>query len=95
MTLSLAEVEYIAELARLELTPEEKERFRLQLSEILEHVRRLQALDTGDIPPTASVLEIELPLRPDEPQPGLSLQELLRNAPEVMNEQFRVPPVLE
>ena len=95
MTLSLAEVEYIAELARLELTPEEKERFRLQLSEILEHVRRLQALDTSDIPPTASVVEIELPLRPDEPQPGLSLQELLRNAPEVMNEQFRVPPVLE
>lgn len=95
MTLSLAEVEYIAELARLELTPEEKERFRLQLSAILDYARRLQELDTSGIPPTSSVLVEELPLRPDEPQPGLSLPELLRNAPAVTNEQFRVPPVLE
>lgn len=95
MTLSLSEVEYIAELARLELTEEEKERFRVQLSAILDYARRLQALDTSGIPPTSSVLAAELPLRPDEPQPGLSLQELLRNAPAVTAEQFRVPPVLE
>jgi aspartyl-tRNA(Asn)/glutamyl-tRNA(Gln) amidotransferase subunit C len=95
MTLTLEEVDHIAELARLRLTPEEKERYREQLSAILDYAARLQALDTAGIPPTASVLPPHSALRPDQPQPGLSLQELLRNAPEVQDDQFRVPPVLE
>lgn len=95
MTLSLAEVEYIAELARLELTQEEKERYRQQLSAILDYARSLQELDTTGISPTSSVLAAELPLREDESRPGLSLEDLLRNAPQVENSQFRVPPVLE
>lgn len=95
MILSLAEVEYIAELARLELTLEEKERYRQQLSAILEYARRLQELDTTGIPPTSSVLAAELPLREDEPCPGLSLEVLLSTAPQAESGQFRVPPVLE
>jgi aspartyl-tRNA(Asn)/glutamyl-tRNA(Gln) amidotransferase subunit C len=95
MTLTIEEVEHIANLARLRLTPEEKERYRQQLSAILDYAARLQALDTSEIPPTSSVLPPRSVLRPDQPQPGLSLEELLRNAPETEAKQFRVPPVLE
>jgi len=95
MTLTLDEVEHIAELARLRLTPEEKERYREQLSAILDYAARLQELDTSGIPPTASVLPPRSVLRPDQTNPGLTLEELLRNAPETEADQFRVPPVLE
>lgn len=95
MKLSLAEVEHIAALARLELSAEEKERYRAQLSEILEYAARLQALDTSGIPPTSSVLPPRSALRPDEPRPGLPLEEILANAPQIAGRQFRVPPVLE
>ena len=55
MPLSPQEVEHIAKLARLELTEEQKARYRQQLEAILDHVARLQELDTTDVPPTASV----------------------------------------
>jgi aspartyl-tRNA(Asn)/glutamyl-tRNA(Gln) amidotransferase subunit C len=95
MTLTLAEVEHIAELARLTLTDEEKERFREQLSDILDYAGKLQSVETGDIPPTFSVLPVRSVLRPDRVHPGLSHAELLRNAPQAEQNQFRVPPVLE
>jgi aspartyl-tRNA(Asn)/glutamyl-tRNA(Gln) amidotransferase subunit C len=95
MTLTLEEVEHIAELARLKLTEEEKARYKDQLSAILDYAAKLQALDTTGIPPTSSVLPQHSVLRPDEPRPGLTLEELLRNAPRVEAAQFRVPPVLD
>jgi aspartyl-tRNA(Asn)/glutamyl-tRNA(Gln) amidotransferase subunit C len=95
MTLTLAEVEHIAELARLRLTPEEMERYREQLSAILDYFVQLQDLDTDDIPPTSSVLPGRSVLRADEAKPGLSIDEILRNAPESKNRQFRIPPVLD
>ncbi|MCU0485156.1 MAG: Asp-tRNA(Asn)/Glu-tRNA(Gln) amidotransferase subunit GatC [Anaerolineales bacterium] len=95
MTLTLAEVEHIALLARLKLTEDEKQRFQEQLSAILDHVARLQELDTAGIPPTARVLPARSVLRVDVSHPGLSVAELLRNAPDVINDQFRVPPILE
>jgi aspartyl-tRNA(Asn)/glutamyl-tRNA(Gln) amidotransferase subunit C len=95
MTLTLAEVEHIAALARLELTDDEKERFAGQLSAILEHAARLSAVDTSGIAPTSSVLPAHSVLRPDRPRPGLDLPALLSNAPQVEQNQFRVPPVRE
>lgn len=95
MTLTLAEVEHIAELARLRLTPAEKELYRQQLSAILEYAARLQKLDTSGIPPTASVLPPRSVLREDEPRPGLPVEDVLQNASQRENKQFRVPPVLE
>lgn len=95
MKLSLDEVEHIAELARLRLSEDEKARYRDQLSEILDYAARLQAVDTSGISPTSSVLPARSVLRKDEPRPGLSLEEVLRNAPETEKGQFRVPPVLE
>ncbi len=93
--LTLAEVEHIATLARLELTPEEKERYRQQLSAILEYAASLQTLDTSGIPPTSSVLQPHCVLRPDVPAPGLERVDLLRNAPQTSDNQFRVPPVMD
>ncbi len=95
MRLSPAEVEHVAELARLALSDQEKELFREQLSSILEYVERLQQLDTGAIPPTATVLSLENVLRDDEVQPSLPLADVLANAPDVEADCFRVPVVLE
>jgi len=95
MSLTLAEVEHIADLARLRLTEGEKARYRQQLSTILDYVAQLQALDTTGIPPTTSVLLPRSVLRLDEPRPGLATEALLSNAPQVDSDQFRVPPVLE
>jgi aspartyl-tRNA(Asn)/glutamyl-tRNA(Gln) amidotransferase subunit C len=95
MTLTLEEVEHIAGLARLNLTDEEKALYREQLSAILDYAARLQSLDTAGIPPTSSVLPPRTVLRSDEPRPGLTRDDLLANAPETTQGQFRVPPVLE
>jgi aspartyl-tRNA(Asn)/glutamyl-tRNA(Gln) amidotransferase subunit C len=95
MALTPEEVEHIAALARLELTAEEKDRFRQQLSAILDYFSQLQALDTANIPPTASVMVAGSAPRPDRSRPGLSLDDLLSNAPQVSDDQFRVPPVLD
>lgn len=95
MSLSPQEVEHIARLARLQLTEEQKARYRGQLEAILDHVAKLQELDTKDIPPTASVSVAQMPLRVDEPRPGLSKDDLLKNAPKQDDGQFQIPPVFE
>lgn len=94
MKLTLAEVEHIADLARLKLTGAEKQRYAEQLSDILDYAARLDELDTDEIPPTASVLDMQLRLRPDESRPGLPPEDVLGNAAETRDDQFKVPPVL-
>ncbi len=93
--LTREEVLHIAHLARLELTEEEIETYRRQLSAILEYFQKLQEVDTEGIPPTASVLPPRSVLREDEPRPGLPREELLANAADVEDGQFRIPPVLD
>jgi aspartyl-tRNA(Asn)/glutamyl-tRNA(Gln) amidotransferase subunit C len=95
MSLTIQQVEHIARLARLQLTDEQKERYRGQLSTILDHIAKLQELDTRRIPPTVSGSLSEMPLRPDEPRPSLPADALLANAPEIADGQFKVPPVFE
>lgn len=95
MALTVDEVNHIAELARLKLSDEEKEIYREQLSEILDFASLLQNLDTSEIPPTARVIQLPVTLRPDVPRPGLELEDLLLNAPDTEDGQFRVPPVLD
>jgi len=95
MSLTQSEVEHIAELARLDLSAEALESFRQQLSDILEYAARLQSVDTSGIPPTSSVLPPRSVLRPDVAEQGLSADDVLRNAAQTENHQFRVPPVLE
>jgi aspartyl-tRNA(Asn)/glutamyl-tRNA(Gln) amidotransferase subunit C len=95
MPLSREDVDHIARLARLHLSEDEKERYREQLSNILDHISKLSELDTKDIPPLSSVVVEQSRLREDKPSPAMTREDLLRNAPEVTDDQFRVPPVLD
>jgi aspartyl-tRNA(Asn)/glutamyl-tRNA(Gln) amidotransferase subunit C len=95
MTLTIKEVRHIAELARLKLTPAEEKRYAEQLSDILDHAGRLSAIDTSEIPPTATVLPLKAPLRSDEVRPCPPQGVILRNAPSDLEGMFRVPPILE
>jgi len=93
--LDRAMVEHIAELAKLELTLEEIERYTGQLSQILDYAGRLQELDTDAIPPTASVLPLRNVLRPDVVQPSLPRDEVLAQSADVADGQFRVEAILD
>jgi aspartyl-tRNA(Asn)/glutamyl-tRNA(Gln) amidotransferase subunit C len=93
--LTLAEVETIAELAKLTLTEAEKVTLQEQLSAILDYAEMLQQVDTSGIPPTASALPLNNVMRPDEVTLGLSNEEALFNAPEAEASSFKVPAVLE
>ena len=95
MKLSPEEVNHIAELARLDLSPSEKALYQDQLSEILEYFSRLQSIDTSNIPPTARVSQTELRLRADHCRPSLAIEALLKEAAESASDQFRIPPVLD
>lgn len=100
MTLTLKEVEHIAALARLELEPDEIERYRQQLSAILDYAASLRELDTSEILPTTRVLPQNIipgtpALRADEPAPGLTTADLLRSAPDIVDHQYRVPAIME
>jgi aspartyl-tRNA(Asn)/glutamyl-tRNA(Gln) amidotransferase subunit C len=94
MKLSIEQVQHIADLARLKLTEAEKQRYAEQLSDILDYVEHLEELDMDHIPPTANVLDMSLRLREDQARPGLSQEEVLGNAAETQDGQFKVPPVL-
>lgn len=95
MSLTMEEVEHIAMLARLELAPEQKALYRQQLSNILGYIARLRKLDTASVPPTAGGGLSRMELRPDQIVPGLSTEALLTNAPDIEDDQFKIPPVFE
>ncbi len=95
MSLTRKEVDHIADLARLELSEAEKQKYQEQLSAILDYAARLQQVATSGIPPTSSVLPPTSRLREDIPAAGLTVNETLANAPDIKDDQFRVPPVLE
>ena len=93
--LSLAEVETIAELAKLSLTSEEKATFQEQLSAILDYAEMLQQVDTTGIPPTASAIPLHNVMRPDEVKLSLANEEALYNAPDADENSFKVRAVLD
>jgi aspartyl-tRNA(Asn)/glutamyl-tRNA(Gln) amidotransferase subunit C len=95
MPLSIDEVDHIARLARLDLNQEQKSRYLEQLSHILDYIAKLRELDTADVPPTAGGGLARMELRLDRARPSLSTEELLRNAPEAQDDQFKIPPVFE
>lgn len=95
MKISRAQVEHIADLAKLDLTEAEVERYADQLSAILDYVEQLNQVDTSAIPPTASVLPLSNVLRPDRAAPSLPTETALGNAPDSAEGQFRVAAVLD
>jgi aspartyl-tRNA(Asn)/glutamyl-tRNA(Gln) amidotransferase subunit C len=89
------DVDHVARLARLALSPEEKERFRLQLGLILEHAEKVGEVAAQDVPPTSHPVPRSNVFRPDEPVPGLTHEEALAGAPEVEDGRFKVPRIVE
>jgi aspartyl-tRNA(Asn)/glutamyl-tRNA(Gln) amidotransferase subunit C len=91
MAITRDEVLHVARLARLELSEEEIERFREQLSAILEAVGKVQELDLAGVEPTSHPLALANVWAEDEPRPSLPVDEALANAPDREGQFFRVP----
>ena len=89
-----ADVEHVAQLARLALSEQEIVALTGELGAILEHAAQVSALDTHDVPPTAHPLPVVNVFRPDEVRPGLARDEVLAAAPEAQDQRFRVPRIL-
>jgi aspartyl-tRNA(Asn)/glutamyl-tRNA(Gln) amidotransferase subunit C len=88
------DVEYVAWLARLELSEEEKERFTHQLGQVLEHAEKIKSLDTSEVEPTSHVVPLLNVLRDDRVSQSLSQEEALSNAPREEEGYFMVPRIL-
>ena len=95
MPLTSAEVEHIAELARLSLTEQERNLFQDQLSAILDYAAVLQGIDTSAVPPTATVLPLRNIMRDDVVAPSLPTEDVLANAPAAADGYFKVKAILE
>ncbi|HBF38454.1 MAG TPA: Asp-tRNA(Asn)/Glu-tRNA(Gln) amidotransferase subunit GatB [Firmicutes bacterium] len=95
MPLTKAEVEHVARLARLELNENEKEQFTGQLNDILGFVEKLNQLDTASIEPTAHAIPVANVFRPDQLATSLEPDQALANAPDPVDDFFKVPKILE
>jgi len=89
------EVEKIASLAKLHVTPEEKKIFSRQLSRVIDYFSRLSTLKLEGVKPLSHVADLRNVMRDDWPRGCLHTSEVLRNAPEVYRNMFQVPKVIE
>ena len=88
-------IDRIADLARLALTPEEKVKFAAQLADVLTNIEKLKQVDVTGVEPTAHAFPVCNVWADDVAQPGLSVEEALRNAPEKRDNMIVVPKVVE
>jgi len=107
MKVTEKDVQYVADLANLELTPPESQRFLKDLNSILDYIDTLNELDTTSVLPMAQVAaryggegkseadRYGYALRPDELRPSLPHDAALKNAPDTDGTYFKVPKVIE
>lgn len=95
MALSTEDVERIAALARLELTPEEKALYQEQLSAVLDYAERLNELDLADVAETASAVARKNVMRADEVEPSIPTEDALFNASRKAADQFLIQAVFD
>ncbi|MBW7456151.1 Asp-tRNA(Asn)/Glu-tRNA(Gln) amidotransferase subunit GatC [Paenibacillus sepulcri] len=95
MSITLKDVEHVANLARLELSAQEKEQFTGQMNAILKYAEKLNELNTDNVEPTSHVLPVINVMREDVVKPSVSVETALKNAPDDEDGQFKVPAVLE
>lgn len=95
MSLTKKDVEHVAMLARIRVTDEEITSLATELSRILEHASELQQLELEGVEPTSHVGVTQTVTRRDEPHESLPAQIVLANAPDVEEDQFKVPAILE
>jgi aspartyl-tRNA(Asn)/glutamyl-tRNA(Gln) amidotransferase subunit C len=89
------DVKYVANLARLTLTPQEEKLFGEQLGQVLGYIEKLKQVDVSNVEPTAHAVPMVNVVRADEVQPSLPNEEALRNAPAKANGLFVVPKIVE
>lgn len=89
------DVKYVANLARLNLTPAEEQKLSVQLGNILGYIEKLNELDVSNVEPTAHAVPLVNVTRADEVRPSLSNEDALRNAPSKVNGLFIVPKIVE
>jgi aspartyl-tRNA(Asn)/glutamyl-tRNA(Gln) amidotransferase subunit C len=89
------DVKYVAQLARLALTPDEEKKLGTQLGSILGYIEKLRELDVSQVEPTAHAVPLVNVMRPDVIRPSLSHDEALRNAPKAGGGLFVVPKIVE
>ncbi|MDO8734220.1 MAG: Asp-tRNA(Asn)/Glu-tRNA(Gln) amidotransferase subunit GatC [Elusimicrobiota bacterium] len=95
MKITIKDVEYVAKLARLSLTVDEKKEFAGQLNAILEHIDELNKLNTEGVPPTSHAVAMKNVFREDEMQKSELTSDILYNAPEKEDRFFKVKKVIE
>ncbi len=95
MPLTEKQVNYVARLARIRLDPESAAQMTVHLDAVLEYMTQLNELNTDDIQPTMHVVALNVPLRADEVRPSLPLGETLKNAPDVRDNMFEVPRIMD
>ena len=88
-------VEYVAHLARLELSPEEARKIGAQLGQVLGYIEKLKEVDINGVEPTAHAFPLVNVTRVDEVRPSMTNEEALRNAPSHANGLFIVPKIVE
>ncbi|MEW8969317.1 Asp-tRNA(Asn)/Glu-tRNA(Gln) amidotransferase subunit GatC [Mesobacillus jeotgali] len=93
--ISEEQVKRVAHLARLAITENEAQMLTEQLDKIITYAEQLNELDTDNVEPTSHVLEIKNVMREDRAQQGLPREEVLKNAPEHQDGQFKVPGIME
>jgi len=89
------DVNYVAHLARLSLTPEEARKYGAQLGQVLGYIEKLNEVDVTGIEPTAHAFPLINVTRPYEIRPSLDHEEAMRNAPAKANGLFIVPKIVE
>jgi len=94
VSVTLKEVEHIAELARLKFSKEELENFTHQLNQILEYMEKLNELDTKNIEPLSHPIEGNNIFREDKLKPSINREQALKNAPDRDDGFFKVPKVI-
>lgn len=95
MKIGVEDVEYVARLARLRLSHDEKEEFAGQLNDILTYMDKLNEVDTTEVEPTSHVISITNVLRNDGVRESPSREPFLRNAPEAERGFYKVPKIIE
>ena len=91
--ITIKDVEHVAKLARLELTEQEKEMFTHQLGDVLEHVEKMNEVNTQGVEPMNHPIDFSNVMREDNKIYENTREELMQNAPDVEGEFFKVPKI--
>ena len=92
--LSEEQVRHVAKLSRLSLSDAEVRNFSAQLSRVLDYVSKLGELKLEGVEPMAHALDMTNALREDQAGPGLTVEQVLANAPDATPPFFKVPKVI-